>query len=301
MLGVGDIVAVLYDRPPFKQGFHHLTGMQHDILFIGGGNMAASLIGGLIADGAAPNRLRVVEPVPERRRWLEQQFPVACLSEVPATIGAQEVVVLAVKPQVMAQAARGLAAAIRTSQPLVISIAAGIRCADLDRWLGGKAALVRSMPNTPALIRCGASALYATPAVAAEQRTAAEHILRAVGLTLWVEDEALLDAVTALSGSGPAYFFLFMEALQRAGTTLGLPPDAARLLTLQTALGAARMALESSEPPEALRARVTSKGGTTEQAVQSLLASDLPGAVLKAVSTAAQRSRELADQFGAGA
>ncbi len=273
--------------------------MQHDILFIGGGNMAASLIGGLLADGAAAARLRVVEPLPERRQWLTGQFKVAATAEAPTTLGQQQVVVLAVKPQVMAQAARALAPAVQAGRPLVISIAAGIRCADLDRWLGGEVALVRSMPNTPALIRCGASALYATGEVSADQRSAAEQILRAVGLTLWVDDEALLDAVTALSGSGPAYFFLFMEALQHAGTALGLTPEAARLLTLQTALGAARMALESSDPPETLRARVTSKGGTTEQALQSLLASDLPGAVHKAVVAAAQRSRELAEQFGA--
>ncbi|MGH8530413.1 MAG: pyrroline-5-carboxylate reductase [Nevskiales bacterium] len=274
--------------------------MQHDIIFIGGGNMAASLIGGLLADGYAASRMRVVEPLPERRAWLTAQFQVTSLAEPPATLAAQDVVVLAVKPQIMAQAARGLAPAVQANRPLVISIAAGIRCTDLDRWLGGKVALVRSMPNTPALIRCGASALYATATVGAEQRIAAEHILRAVGLTLWVEDEKLLDAVTALSGSGPAYFFLFMEALQRAGMALGLPADAARLLTLQTALGTARMAMENSEPPETLRAQVTSKGGTTERAVQSLLASDLPGAVHKAVAAAAQRSRELAEQFGAG-
>lgn len=272
--------------------------MQHDILFIGGGNMAASLIGGLLADGADAARLRVVEPLAERRRWLGEQFRVASAAEAPAALGAQDVIVLAVKPQVMAQVARSLAPVVQNAKPLVISIAAGVRCADLERWLGGNVAIVRSMPNTPALIRCGASALYATAAVSAEQRSAAEAILRAVGLTLWVKDEALLDAVTALSGSGPAYFFLFMEALQRAGTALGLAPEAARLLTLQTALGAARMALESSEPPETLRAQVTSKGGTTEQAVQSLLASDLPGAVHKAVTAAAQRSRELAEQFG---
>ena len=279
-----------------------MTGaMQYDILFIGGGNMAASLIGGLVADGADVKRLRVVEPLAERRQWLGEEFKVASAAAPPAAFGAQDIVVLAVKPQVMAQAARGLAAAVQHGRPLVISIAAGIRCADLERWLGGNVALVRSMPNTPALIRSGASALYANDKVSAEQRSAAEHILRAVGLALWVEDENLLDAVTALSGSGPAYFFLFMEALQRAGTALGLPADVARLLTLQTALGAARMALESSEPPETLRARVTSKGGTTEQALQSLLASDLPGAVHKAVVAAAQRSRELAEQFGSDA
>lgn len=276
------------------------SSMQHDILFVGGGNMAASLIGGLLADGCAPSRLRVIEPVAERRAWLAAQFHVATLATPPAALNAQEVVLLAVKPHTVAQVARELAPLVQSARPLVLSIAAGIRCADLARWLGGGVAIVRSMPNTPALIRCGATALYAAPAVSAEQRSAAEHILRAVGLTLWLEDESLLDAVTALSGSGPAYFFLFMETLQRAGTALGLSAETARLLTLQTALGAARMALESSDPPELLRARVTSKGGTTEQAVQSLLASDLPGLVHKALTAAAQRSRELAKQFGAG-
>ena len=180
----------------------------------------------------------------------------------------------------------------------MISIAAGIREATLRDWLGAGAAIVRTMPNTPAMVQSGATALYANPAVTDEQRSIAESILRAVGIAIWVDDESLMDAVTALSGSGPAYFFLFMEALQTAGCELGLPPETARLLTLQTAFGAAKMALESTEDAATLRQRVTSPGGTTERAIAVLQDGGFEALVGKALQAAATRSRELADEFG---
>jgi pyrroline-5-carboxylate reductase len=210
-----------------------------------------------------------------------------------------DLVVLAVKPQVMPEVARELADIVRSKQPLVISIAAGIRSADLHRWLGGQCALVRCMPNTPALIQSGATALFAGPAVTDSQRDLAETILRAVGLVLWIDDENLMDAVTALSGSGPAYLMLVIEALQDAGRTLGLPAETARLLALQTAFGAAKMALESNEDVATLRQRVTSPGGTTEKALAVLEDGGLRTLFNDALYAARDRSRELAEQFGA--
>ncbi|RMG60028.1 MAG: pyrroline-5-carboxylate reductase, partial [Gammaproteobacteria bacterium] len=207
--------------------------------------------------------------------------------------------VLAVKPQVMRTVAEGLAPALDAHPQLVISIAAGIREADLDRWLGGGRAIVRCMPNTPALVRSGASGLHANARVSDAQRELAEHILRAVGLVVWVEQEAQIDAVTAVSGSGPAYFFLVMEAMTDAGERLGLERETARLLTLETALGAARLALESGEDVATLRERVTSKGGTTEAALRVLTEGGLPELFDEALKAAARRAAELADQLGA--
>ncbi len=205
---------------------------------------------------------------------------------------------LAVKPQVIRTVASEISAAVQARHPLIISIAAGIRSADLDRWLGGNTAVVRCMPNTPALVQSGATALIANARVSDEQRNLAESILRAVGLTLWLDDEQLMDAVTALSGSGPAYFFLIMEALQAAGVQLGLPEQTAQLLTLQTAFGAAKMALESDEDAATLRRRVTSPGGTTERALQTLENGGLRELIARALTAARDRSRELADQLG---
>ena len=206
--------------------------------------------------------------------------------------------VLAVKPQVLQDVAGDLSAALAQQRPLVISIAAGIREATLRSWLGENTAIVRAMPNTPALVQSGATALYANTRVTEQQRSLAESILRAVGLVIWVEDEDLMDAVTALSGSGPAYFFLFMEAMQAAGMELGLPADTARLLTLQTAFGAARMALESPEDAGTLRRHVTSPGGTTEAAINILQQGELQELVRRALQGAAERSKELAGEFG---
>lgn len=272
--------------------------MQQSIGFIGGGNMAASLIGGLIADGLPPDSIRVAEPAAERQQFLATRFGLQAESSGVAIAGAVEILVLAVKPQVMQPLAHELADAIHQRKPVVISIAAGIRTADLARWLGGYDSIVRAMPNTPALIQSGATGLYATPGVSTAQKAAAESVLRAAGLTCWVEEEVLIDAITALSGSGPAYFFLLMEAMQDAGRKLGLDDETARLLTLQTAFGAARMALESAEPPGILRERVTSPGGTTEQAIKTFVEGGLPALVERALKAAAARADELAHSLG---
>jgi pyrroline-5-carboxylate reductase len=268
------------------------------LAFIGCGNMARSLIGGLIADGWDPARIRVADADPDQLERISISFPVSTYTQNNAAADGADVVVLAVKPQITAAVARELANTIARQQSLVISIAAGVRESALRSWLGEHTAIVRSMPNTPAMVQSGAAALYANPAVSEAQRSVAESILRAVGLALWIEDEALMDAVTALSGSGPAYFFLFMEALQTAGCELGLPQQTARLLTLQTAFGAAKMALESSEDAATLRRRVTSPGGTTESAVAILEENGFANLVNRALQAAAARSRELADEFG---
>lgn len=272
--------------------------MNHTIGLIGGGNMAASLIGGLLTDGLPLSRIRVAEPSSARQQFLATRFGLRAEADGPAVATEADILVLAVKPQVMQAVARELAPALSQRKPVVISIAAGIRTADLQRWLNGYGAIVRAMPNTPALIQAGATGLYATPTVTPAQRAAAESVLRSVGLTCWVDDEQLIDSITALSGSGPAYFFLLMEALQAAGQKLGLDRDTAGLLTLQTAFGAAKMALESNELPGALRAQVTSPGGTTEQALKTFIEGKLPELVERAVHAAALRADELAREFG---
>jgi pyrroline-5-carboxylate reductase len=267
------------------------------ITFIGGGNMARSLVGGLIADGVPPGRLSVAEPDAARRAALQRDFGIATDADNAAAAAQAGVVVLAVKPQVMQGAARSVASAVAAQGALAISIAAGIRTAELARWLGAGAAVVRAMPNTPALLGCGATVLYAGDEVAPAQRELAESILRAVGSVSWVQQEAQMDAVTALSGSGPAYFFLLIEAMADAAAELGLPAELARLLAVETALGAARMALESDDPVDALRRRVTSPGGTTEAALEALEAGDFRTLVATALRRAEARSRELADRF----
>jgi pyrroline-5-carboxylate reductase len=268
------------------------------LTFIGGGNMAGSLVGGLISDGWDPARIRVADADPEARERMAARHQVTTTPDNAAAIGDANVVVLAVKPQILRAVAGELSAAVAQQRPLVISIAAGIREATLRDWLGKDTAIVRAMPNTPALVQSGATALYANTVVTDEQRSLAESILRAVGLAIWIEDEDQMDAVTALSGSGPAYFFLFMEAMQTAGTELGLPAETARLLALQTAFGAARMALESPEDAATLRRHVTSPGGTTEAAINILQEGGLEDLVRRALQGAARRSKELAGEFG---
>ncbi len=259
------------------------------ITFIGGGNMASSLIGGLIKVGVPVEKLRVADPDPEP---LAAKWKVQCYLDNLTAIDGADVVVLAVKPQILPEVAKSIATALPESPPLFISIAAGVSIANLVHWLGADRSLsiVRVMPNMPALIGCGASALFAGQYVNDKQHELAENILRAVGLTLWLEDESLMNAVTALSGSGPAYFFLLMEVLEKSAINLGLPQESARLLTLQTAFGAAKMALESQEDAAALRARVTSKGGTTEQAVNVLQTGGLQDLFDKALQAAQQRA-----------
>lgn len=268
------------------------------ICFIGGGNMARSLIGGLVADGTEPHHIHVAEPNADCRDELRRQFGVQVYPDGPSAMVDCDALVLAVKPQVMAAVAQQLAPLMPRRQPLVLSVAAGVREPDISRWLGGGVAVVRTMPNTPALVQCGATALFANATVSAEQRELAETIMRAVGLVVWVEDEAKLDAVTALSGSGPAYFFAVMEAMAEAGEQLGLDPQVARLLTLQTAFGAAKMALESEDSPGVLRERVTSPGGTTERALGILREGGLNPLFLQALTGARDRAGELGDALG---
>lgn len=269
------------------------------IAFIGAGNMARSLVGGLVADGWDPARISVSDPDEGQLAAFRSRFPVATTTHNTQLVETTDVVVLAVKPQAIKDVARELSDTVQAHRPLVISIAAGVRVADLMRWLGGDCALVRCMPNTPALVQSGATVLYASQAASAEQKDLAESILRAVGLALWIEDESQMDAVTALSGSGPAYFLLVIEALQEAGERLGLSHSTARLLALQTAFGAAKMALESSEDVAVLRRQVTSPGGTTEKAIGVLEDGGIRELFDKALAAARDRSRELAAQFGA--
>ncbi|MGD8515064.1 MAG: pyrroline-5-carboxylate reductase [Granulosicoccaceae bacterium] len=267
------------------------------IAFIGAGNMARAIIGGLIADGTDPASIHVADPNPAQRDAVSG-FGVTLAEDNHAAATAADTVVLAVKPQVLKQVASDLRDTIQDNQPLVISVAAGIRSADLDKWLGGNVAIVRSMPNTPALVQSGATGLYAGTHVSQSRRDRAESILRAVGLTVWLDDEQQMDALTALSGSGPAYFFYIIEALEAAGQQLGLDRATARLLAVQTAFGAAKMMLESGEEPAILRERVTSPGGTTERALASLREGGLETLFAKALTAARDRSVELAEQLG---
>ncbi|MGH8501490.1 MAG: pyrroline-5-carboxylate reductase [Gammaproteobacteria bacterium] len=269
--------------------------------FIGGGNMARALIGGLVADGWPQDRLWVADPDASQRQLLSREFGALHITgENALVVDHGDVLLFAVKPQMLNPVARALAVQVQTRKPLIVSIAAGVRAAALERWLGGGLAIVRCMPNTPALVKSAATGLYANAQADAAQRALAQRVLQAVGVAVWVEDELLLDVVTALSGSGPAYFLLVMEAMEQAAVQLGLRPEVARPLTLQTALGAARMALSSSEAPAALRARVTSKGGTTECAVAELERGDLHRHFERAVTAAYRRAQELAEEFAEG-
>ncbi len=268
------------------------------IAFIGCGNMAASLINGLVADGYNPKKIIASDPDSAKIAQLSGLLGIETASDNSSAIESAEIVVLAVKPQMLEQVAAAMAPAIQKAQPLVVSIAAGILEQDIENWLGGDVALVRTMPNTPAMIKVGATVLHANSMVTSEQKNQAETILRAVGLTQWVDSEELLDAVTALSGSGPAYFFLVMEAMEAAAVELGLPEETAHLLTLQTALGAARMAMESSDTPAVLREKVTSPGGTTEAAIKRFEEGGLRDLISQALTEARDRSIELSKLLG---
>lgn len=269
-----------------------------NLTFIGGGNMAASLIGGLVADHLDPAQIRVADPNHATRQHLAAGYGVQTFNDNQQAAAAADVVILAVKPQQLKNVAEDLATTIQEHRPLVVSVAAGICSIDLDRWLGSGIAVVRAMPNTPALVQTGATALFANPQVNDEQHDLAESILRAVGLALWVDEETQMDAVTALSGSGPAYLFRIMEAMEKAGVGLGLAPETARLLTLQTTLGAAKMALESSQPVAILREHVTSPGGTTEQGLQVLDERDIDGLFDAVLGAACEHSQKLAQLLG---
>ena len=269
------------------------------IAFIGGGNMAASLIGGLRAQGLPASAICASDPGADRRTELHDAHGIDTFADNAQAVAGADVVVLAVKPQVMQTVCRDLAPHLQASQ-LIVSIAAGITCASLQQWLGADTprAIVRCMPNTPALLRQGVSGLFANAAVSDEQKRQAEQLLSAVGLALWLDREELIDAVTAVSGRGPAYFFLLIEAMTAAGEQLGLPRDTAAELTLHTALGAARMACESDVEAAELRRRVTSPNGTTEAAIKAFQAGGLEALVQQAMDAAARRSAELAEQLG---
>jgi pyrroline-5-carboxylate reductase len=264
------------------------------IAFIGAGNMASSIIGGLVATGFDPGSIIASDPFPESLSKLQKIAPVIITNDNHQAIAKADVVVLAVKPQLMKTILEEVSTSAQQQQPLIISIAAGIESSSLDKWLGGNMPIVRCMPNTPALVQTGATALFANAKVTSDQKTLADSILRSVGIALWVEEENALDAVTAVSGSGPAYFFLVMEAMQAAGEQLGLSADEAKQLTLQTALGAAQMAISSDVDTAELRRRVTSPGGTTAEAIKVFEAEGLPETFSRALTACRDRSEQLA-------
>ena len=266
------------------------------ISFIGGGNMAAALIGGLAGRLTAGSNIHVVDINADALARLKQQFGVTIAQQIDAAVAASDVVVLAVKPQQM----RDVAAQLKphVGQQLVLSIAAGIRGADLSRWLGGHGAVVRTMPNTPALIGQGITGMAALPGVSAGQRESADAIMRAVGGTVWLDDESLIDPVTAVSGSGPAYVFYFIEAMQQAAQELGLSAEQGTQLAIATFTGAAQLAAQSPDPVSVLRERVTSKGGTTYAALQSMEHAGVKQAIVQALHAAAARGKELGEEFG---
>lgn len=265
------------------------------IAILGTGNMGSSLISGLIKNGHPADKLWAADTSEEKLLHLQQAFSIHTSSNNVKAAEVADIVVFAVKPQVFASVAMGLTPVLQSRHSLIISIAAGVREASIEHWLGHKTAIVRAMPNTAALIGCGATALFANAHVTEEQRNVAESILRAVGVVVWLPDEVLMDTVTALSGSGPAYFFLVMEALQQAAEQLGLAKETARLLTLQTALGAARMAIESGQSLAELRHNVTSPGGTTEKALSVLEENNIRDLFKQALLAAKLRSEELAE------
>ncbi|MGF6110877.1 pyrroline-5-carboxylate reductase [Pseudomonas frederiksbergensis] len=266
------------------------------IAFIGAGNMAASLIGGLRAKGLDAAHIRASDPGAETRARVAAEHGIEVFADNADAIQDADVIVLAVKPQAMKAVCEAIRPSLKPNQ-LVVSIAAGITCASMNNWLGAQP-IVRCMPNTPALLRQGVSGLFATAEVNAEQRQQAQELLSAVGLALWLDEEQQLDAVTAVSGSGPAYFFLLIEAMTAAGVKLGLPADIAAQLTVQTALGAAHMAVASDVDAAELRRRVTSPAGTTEAAIKSFQAGGFETLVETALGAAAHRSAEMAEQLG---
>lgn len=263
------------------------------IAFIGGGNMARSLIAGLLRQGIPGTAIRVADPVAAIRDGLAADFGVQVFEQAHDAVQGATTWLLAVKPQMVRTICGELAPIARTQSPLVVSIAAGITAAQLERWLGGEYAVVRAMPNTPALLGAGVTGLYANARVDAQQREQATHLLASAGLVARIDDEAQIDAVTAVSGSGPAYVFLLAEAMEAAAREQGLPADTARTLVLQTILGAARMLTESGEAPTELRRRVTSPNGTTQAAVETFQAGGFEALTAQAINAAATRAREL--------
>lgn len=266
------------------------------ICFIGGGNMANALIGGLAGKLTAADKIHVVDINPQALAKLRQDFGVSTSEQIEADALASDVLVLAVKPQQMKEVCAQIKPHL--GQQLILSIAAGIRAADLSRWLNGHGAIVRTMPNTPALIGQGITGMVASSGVSETQRQAADVIMQAVGATVWLSDEALINAVTAVSGSGPAYVFYFIEAMQQAAQEMGLTMQQATELSMATFVGASQLAANSPEPVSTLRERVTSKGGTTFAALSSMEASGVKQAIVQAMKAAAERGRQMGEEFG---
>jgi pyrroline-5-carboxylate reductase len=267
------------------------------ISFIGGGNMASALIAGLAGKAAQAGDIHVIDPNPDALDKLRAQYGVRTSAAIDAAVADADVIVLAVKPQQMREVAASLKPHLG-GKPLLLSIAAGIRGADLSRWLDGYGAIVRTMPNTPALIGMGVTGMVAMAGVSQAQKEAADSILSAVGKTVWLDDEGLIDPVTAVSGSGPAYVFYFLEAMQQAAVDMGLSPEQGRALAQATFTGAAQLAAQSSESVDVLRQRVTSKGGTTHAAITSMEAAGVKQAIVEAMKAAAARGRELGEELG---
>lgn len=267
------------------------------ILFLGGGNMADALIGGMLKQGFAAADIDVIDPGAEARSKLSAAYAVNCHSSAESVPLGCDLVMLAVKPQQMKEAVAQLNG--KLGQAVVVSIAAGLDMATLSRWLGGHRKIIRAMPNTPALIGAGITGLCAAPEVSANEREAADKVLKAVGSTAWIADEAQMDGVTAVSGSGPAYVFLFIEALQQAAADLGLTPEQGRQLAIETVQGAAALAAQSSDPASLLRERVTSKGGTTEAALRVMAEKGVKEGIVAGVIAAESRGRELGKLLGA--
>lgn len=268
-----------------------------NIAFIGAGHMTRSLVTGLIANGYDPKKLWASNPSAAKLEQLQQQFGIQTTLDNKEAAIAADVIVFAVKPQILKQVTTELATIIRAKPSLVISVAAGVTLASLNKELGENTVIVRCMPNTPSLLGCGATGLCANKKASAAEREIAESIMRSVGVTVWLTDEAHIDIVTALSGSGPAYFFLIMEALEKAAADLGLPAETARLLTLQTAFGAARVALESNEETAELRRHVTLAGGTTEAGLKVLEAGKIREVLADTLRAAQHRAKELSELF----
>lgn len=266
------------------------------VSFIGGGNMAAALIGGMIERGVPPAAVQVVELSAQRCAWLTDRFGVRAVDAHDERVLESDMLVLAVKPQQMRTVVEALAG--KLAHQLVISIAAGLRVADLGRWLGGYARVVRAMPNTPALVGAGLTGLYAPATVDASGKAAAESVMSAVGSVVWVDDETRMDALAAVSGSGPAYVFHFIEALEEGAVALGFEQAQARRLALETVLGAARLAASSEDPPALLRERVTSKGGTTAAALEVMAEAGFKQTIARALAAAEARGRALGDELG---
>lgn len=267
------------------------------VTFIGGGNMAAAMIGGMIAQGMSSADIHAVDISPETRERLSQEFKIQTFAEATTPSQNSDVLILAVKPQQMAEVAKSLQSVI--DKQLIITIAAGIQTSTLSRWLAGYKNVVRVMPNTPALVRAGFSGLYADSVVNEQGRKVAQDLLNAIGETLWFEREEQLDSVTALSGSGPAYVFYFIEAMEEAGRKMGLSPEASRLMSVQTIAGAVKLAAGSQDTAQVLRQKVTSKGGTTERALKTMEQADIKNHFIAAILAAEERSRELGNELGA--